>query len=118
MAETKKVCLIGPDGNTLAELSIADEEEGWFTGRVVRQSFPPELERALAWYDEVVQDQMLSYLDEAIAAVQEFELQAKFPDGSAHKTYSLHVSPSNDVSFRIGPVLPPPGWLEAVTRAM
>src|SRR5438105_3611417 len=108
MAESKKVFLIGPDGNTLAELLIADEEEGWFTGRVVWQSFPFEVNKALAWYDEVVQDQMLSYLDEAVAAVQRFELQAKFQDGSAHKTYSLHVSSSNEVSFRISPVAPPP----------
>lgn len=114
MAESKKVLLIGPDGNTLAELLIAGEEEGWFTGKVVWQSFPLEVKKALAWYDEVMQDQMLSYLDEAVAAVQRFELQAKFPDGSAHKTYSLHVSPSNEASFRISPVLPPPELKEAI----
>ena len=108
MAESRKMLLISPDGNTLAELLIDDEEEGWFTGRVVWQSFPFEVNKALAWYDEVVQDQMLSYLDEAVAAVQKFELRARFPDGSMHKTYALHVSPSNEVSFRIGPVLPPP----------
>jgi hypothetical protein len=108
MAESKKVSLIDLDGNTLAELVIADEEEGWFTGKVVSQNFPLEIKNALAWYDEVVQDQMLSYLDEAITAVQRFALQAKFPDGSTHKAYVLHVSPSNEVSFRISPVLPPP----------
>ena len=112
MAESKKVFLIGPDGNALAELLIADEEEGWFTGKVVWQNFPFEVKKALAWYDEVVQDQMLSYLDEAAGAVQRFELQAQFPDGSTHKTYSLHVSPSNEVSFRISPVLPPPEALK------
>jgi hypothetical protein len=117
MAESRKVYLIGPDDNTLAELLIADEEEGWFTGRVVRQNFPPELQRALAWYDEVVQDQMLSYLDDAVAAVQTFALQARFPDGSTHPTYSLHISPSNEVSFRISPVLPPPELPEAAGRA-
>ncbi len=108
MAESKKVFLIGPDGNTLAELLIVDEEEGWITGRVISQSFPFEVKKALAWYDEVVRDQMLSYLDEATAAVQRSELQANFPDGSTHKTYSLHVSPSKAVSFRISPVPPPP----------
>ncbi len=108
MAESKKVLLVAPDGNTLAELLIAGEEEGWFTGTAVWHGFPADVQKALAWYDEVVRDQMLSYLDEAVAAVQSLELQAKFPDGSAHKTYSLHVSPSNEVSFRISPVLPPP----------
>jgi hypothetical protein len=56
---------------------------------------------------------MLSYLDQATAAVESFELHARFPDGSTHKTYSLHVSPSNEVSFRISPVPPPPGRAEA-----
>jgi hypothetical protein len=105
---TAKVFLLGSEGNTLAELLISDEEEGWFTGRVVWQSFPCEVEKALTWYDEVLQDQLLSYLDGATAAVQNFDLRARFPDGSTHKTYSLHVSPSNEVSFRISPVLPPP----------
>ena len=108
MAESKKVSLIDPSGNTLAELLIADEVDGWLSGTVICQSFPREVKKALAWYDEVVQDQMLSYLDEASAAVQSFELQAKFSDGSAHKVYSLHISQNNEVSFRLSPVLPPP----------
>jgi hypothetical protein len=117
MTESRKVYLIGPDGNTLAELSIADEEEGWFTGKVVRENFPSEVEKALAWYDEVVQDQMLSYLDDAVAAVQRFELQVKFPDGWTHRTYSLHVGRSNEVSFRITPVLQPPELATVAGRA-
>jgi len=106
MPDSKKVLLIGPGGKTIAEVVIADEEEGWFTGSVISQSFPFEVKEALAWYDEVLRDQMLSYLDEATAAVQEFGVRANFPDGSTHKTYSLHVSSSNEVSFRISPVLP------------
>jgi hypothetical protein len=113
MAESKKAFLIGLDGNTLAELLIADEEEGWFTGRVVSQIFAFVVKNALARYDEVVRDQMLSYLDEAAAAVQRLDLQASFPDSSTHKTYSLHASPSNEVSFRVSPVPPPP---EMATR--
>lgn len=108
VVESQKVLLISPNENTVAEFLIADEEEGWFTGRILRRSFPLEINKALVWYDEVVQNQMLSYLDEATAAIQKFELQARFPDGSTHKTYSLHVSPSEEVSFRISPVRPPP----------
>ena len=108
MFESKKVSLIDTNGNKLAELLIACEEDGWFNGTVICQNLPIDVKKALAWYDEVVQDQILSYLDEATAAVQRFELQAKFSDGSTHKVYSLHVSPVNEVSFRITPVLPPP----------
>jgi hypothetical protein len=107
MTESRKVLLIDPDGNTLAELLIADEEKGWFTGKLLSQSFSSEVKNALAWYDEVVRDQMLSYLDEATAAVERFGLEANFPDGSTHKIYSLDVSPSYEVSFRISPVPPP-----------
>jgi hypothetical protein len=48
MAESQKVFLIGPDGSTLAELLIADEQEGWFTGRVISQIFPVVVKNALA----------------------------------------------------------------------
>jgi hypothetical protein len=108
MSLTKKAFLAASDGTTLAELLIEDEEQGWFTGRVVSQNFPSEVRKALAWYDEVLQDQMLSYLDEATAAVERLELRAELPDGSTHKVYSLHVSPLNEVSFRTSPVGPPP----------
>jgi hypothetical protein len=108
MAESRKAFLIGSNGTALAELRITSEDEGWFSGKLVWQNFPFEVKKALAWYDEVVQGQMLSYLDEATAAVQRFELQAQLPDGSTHQTYSLHVNPSDEVSFRITPVLPPP----------
>lgn len=108
MDMSKKTFLIGPNEDTLAELLIADEDEGWFTGKVVCQRFPSEVKKALDWYDEVVRDQLLSHLDEATDAVQRFELRVKNPDGSIHKIYSLHVGLNNELSFRIDPVLPPP----------
>jgi hypothetical protein len=108
MTDTRTVLLLGPDARPLAELAITDEEEGWLSGRVLWQRFPPEVARALAWYDEVVQDQMLSYLDEAAEAVERLGLQARLADGSTHPTFRLHVSRSQEVSFRISPVLPPP----------
>jgi hypothetical protein len=150
MAESRTVFLTNRDGDRLAELLIVDEDEDWFTGRVVWRKLPFEIQNALNWYNEVVENQMLrrrptiivalrsakdrtlaergptfrevivgpflSYLDEATAAVQKFELHAKFPDGSTQKPYALHVSPSNSVSFRTSPVLPPPGFANAEMR--
>jgi hypothetical protein len=107
MTESKKVLVIDPSGSPRAELLVENEEEGWFTGTVVSQDFSREVRAALAWYDEVIRDQMLSYLDDATAGVESFKLRAKFPDGSTHRIYSLHVGSSNEVSFRISPVLPP-----------
>ncbi len=113
MAESQKVSLVAPEGVTLAEFLITDAEEGWFTGTVVRQSSAPGVEKALAWYDEVLRDQMLSDLDDAVAAVQRFELQAQFPDGSTHTQTttctSAHRTKSRSGSLRFSrhPSCPP-----------
>ena len=89
MNETQ-AALVVSRGNTLAEILVSDEE-GWFSGRVLSQSFPSEVAKDLAWYDEVVQHQMLSYLDEAMAAVARWGLRVQFRDGSTYPTYSLHI---------------------------
>src|SRR5437764_13230898 len=107
MNETQ-VILADSAGNTLAELLVSDEE-GWFSGRVLSQSFPSEIAKDLAWYDEVVQHQMLSHLDEAIARVEHWAFKVRFRDGSTHPVYSLHISRPNDVSFRVTPVPSPSG---------
>src|SRR5437870_2939578 len=106
MGDTQ-VLLVDCIGDILAELLVSDEE-GWFSGRVLSQNFPSEVARDLAWYDEVVQHQMLSYLDKATAAVEHWGLQVKLRDGSTHPVYSLHISRFKEVSFRVTPVPPPP----------
>jgi hypothetical protein len=95
--------LVDSQGHTLANLLVSDEG-GWFSGRVLSQSFPSEVAKDLAWYDEVVQHQMLSYLDEAMAAVARWGLRVQFRDGSTYPTYALHVGLPDEVSFRVTPV--------------
>src|SRR5690349_20510509 len=107
MNETQ-VELVDSQGDALAQLLVWDEEEGWFSGRILAQRFPSEIAKDLAWYDEVVQDQMLSYLDQALAAVERWSLGVRFRDGSAHPVYSLQISPSSEVSFRLTPIPPAP----------
>ena len=117
MSDTN-VLLLDSRGNILAELLVSDEE-GWFSGRVLSQRFPSELASDLARYDEVVEHQMLSYLDEALAAVEHWGLEVRFRDGSTHPVYSLHISQPNEVSFRVTPVPPPPdrgAWTSHTVR--
>ena len=104
MAGISTVFLIDENASKVAEFQITDEEDGWFLGKVIWQTMPSDMRRALDWYDEIVRDQMLSYLDDALARIQTFELKAVFPDGSAHKTYSLHITTNDEVSFRTSPV--------------
>ena len=98
-----QIQLVDPTGNTLAEL-LASDEAGWFSGRVLSRDLPIGMAKDLAWYDEVVQYQMLSYLDEAMAAVERWCLKVRFRDGSTPPVYSLHISPLDEVSFRVSPV--------------
>jgi hypothetical protein len=106
----ERVVLEDSNGNIVAQFVLTCEEDGWFTGTVISQQLPPQLKKALDWYDEVVQNQMLSYLDEATATVEQFKLNVRYPGGSSRKVYSLHIDPKDQVTFRTTPV-PPPAWL-------
>jgi hypothetical protein len=107
MAISSRCFLLDAQEQTLAEL-LVEEEEGWFTGKVVAQDWPDAVGRALAWYDEVVSHQMLSYLDQATSAVEKLGLRVRAEDGSLHRVYALHVSRDDIVSFRTSPVPPSP----------
>jgi hypothetical protein len=51
---------------------------------------------------------MLSYLDQAMAAVARWRLRVRFRDGSTCPTYGLHIGQTDEVSFRVTPIPPPP----------
>lgn len=94
-------------GNVLAELDVTAQPDDWFAGRVLSQQFPPQLRDALAWYDEVLEGQMLSYLDQATDAVDQFGVRVGPPGGPSRSVYSLHVTSQGEVSFRTTPIPPP-----------
>lgn len=100
--------IIDAEGQEVAEIAISEIEDGWYCGTVVRDEFSEKLKQALEWYDEVVSDQMLSFVDEALAAVDRFQLRVCLSDESCEDVYSLQLSKNGEVTFRITPV-PPPG---------
>jgi hypothetical protein len=100
--------IIDNQGRRVAEVDIHAVEDGWYYGRLVKDAIPDELRRDLEWYDQVVSNQMLSYLDDVRAAVERHELSVCFADETCHKAYALHIDRSGDTTFRIAPV-PPPG---------
>jgi hypothetical protein len=106
----EKLTLVDAEGNPVADMQLTADRDGWYAGKLLSQQLPRKLQEALDWYDEVVEHQMLSYLDQATAAVEHFGLSVRGPNGLARKVYSLHINKQNDVSFRTSPV-PPPAWL-------
>jgi hypothetical protein len=102
------VCsIIDNKGHRVAVVDVQSVEDEWFYGRLVSTVEPDGLRRDLEWYDEVVSNQMLSYLDDALRAVERHGLSVRLPDETCHKVYSLHVERSGETSFRITPVPPP-----------
>ena len=95
-------------GQQIAKVLVREIEDGWYYGTLTDENFPPDLKEALAWYDEVVSDQLLSFADEAIAAVDKFQLQVCLDGEAGEQIYSLHVSNNRDVEFRVTPVPSPP----------
>jgi len=99
--------VVDNQGRRVAEVEIQSVEDGWYYGRLVSDALPDGLRRDLKWYDEVVSGQMLSYLDEALAAVERHQLSMCVPDETCHRVYSLHIGRSGETVFRTTPVPPP-----------
>ena len=99
--------MIDGDGREIAQIAVTSCEEGWYYGAVVSQGFPKDLQQALQWYDEVVSKQMLSYLDEALDAVERFQLRVRLPDARCENLYSVQLSINGEITFRTSPLSPP-----------
>jgi hypothetical protein len=102
------VTLIDRHASQLASFWIDAIQEGWYSGHVNSSSFPPDLQQRLEWYNEVVSNQMLSFVDDARSAIDQHHLLVRLPSGDVHPVVALHVMRSGDVSFRISPIAPPP----------
>jgi len=99
--------VVDNQGRRVAEIDIQGVEDEWYYGRLVSDAMPEGLRRDLDWYDEVVSGQMLSYLDDALAAVERHQLSVCLPDETCQRAYSLHIDKSGETTFRVTPVPPP-----------
>lgn len=104
---TSICAVVDKQGRRVAEVEIQSVEGEWYYGRLVSDELPEGLRRDLDWYDEVVSGQMLSYLDEALAAVERHQLSVCLPGETYRPVYSLHIGRSGETAFRTTPVPPP-----------
>lgn len=103
----EKLTMFDSTGDAVAVLEINGQSEGWYTGRLLKRDFAPALQSALDRYDEVVENQILSLLDDALADVAAFDLKIQFSNGAPKQIFSLHVSPDDSIAFRTTPVPSP-----------
>ena len=73
-------------GCRVAQIDLESVENEWYYGRLLSDAFSDELRHDLGWYDEVVSDQMLSYVDDALRAVERHELSVCLPDETRTKS--------------------------------
>lgn len=98
---TQPVKLIDPAGNVLAVADVLDEG-AHYGGTIDLQRTPPEIEALFREFDEIVNDQMFSFLDEIEDKIAALGSRAVFPDGRECSLRDLQVYPSTGgVSFKI-----------------
>lgn len=96
----------------IAEIEINDIENDWYYGTIITNRFDEAEKKALAWYDEVVTGQMLSYVDEALLAVEKLGFNVRFSNDKCARIHSVHLSGERTIVFRIKPVNQNPDGLK------
>jgi hypothetical protein len=78
-----------------------------FKGTISLKSTPPQLKRLFDEYEEIVEGQILSLLDEIEQKICKIHFRAIFENGSVASVCDLQVFPStNSVSFKTRQPLP------------
>jgi hypothetical protein len=94
--------------NVLATARVADEGDH-FGGTIELERMPVELRRLFDEFEEVVNGQMFSFLDEVQEKISSFPLKVVFEDGEEVSVKDLQIYPSTgNVSFKLSEV-PTPG---------
>lgn len=92
--------LIDPSAARVAALDVAPAGDH-FEGSVALDATPAELRRLFEEYEEVVEGQVLSLVDDIEERVGALLLRAVFDNGSVAPVCDLQVFPStNSVSFK------------------
>jgi|ERR1043166_914505 hypothetical protein len=96
------VQLIDPTGQVVATAQVADEG-GRFGGSIDLEATPPEMRALFVRFDELVNGQVFSLLDEIEDRIAGLGLRARLEGGIESSVEQLQIHPSTgDVSFRLG----------------
>lgn len=112
MAE-QTIKLLGQSGMVLATARVVDEGTH-FGGAIDLSSTPAEVLALFENFEEIVNQQMLSFLDEIEDKIDALRVQAVFADGSKVPVSSLQVYPAaSEVSFKVSASVTPQTFPQA-----
>jgi hypothetical protein len=95
------VTLIDQGRQVVAMAQVA-EQDGSFVGRINLSPMPVQLRRLFEEYEEIVNTQMFSLLDEIEEQIETLHLKVVFEDGHEAALADVQIYPStNKVSFQV-----------------
>jgi hypothetical protein len=95
------VKLIDQGGNVVASARVADEG-GYYGGTIDLGGMPDVMRRVFDEFEEIVNGQMLSFLDEIEGKIAALSLRVLLQDGSSARVRDLQIYPATgDVSFKL-----------------
>lgn len=97
----QRVTLIDQGRNVVATAQVT-EEEGYFVGRIDLSSMSATLRQQFEEYEEIVNNQLFSLLDEMEEKIGTFLLKVVFEDGYEADLADVQIYPSaKKVSFKV-----------------
>lgn len=98
---TQIVQLINPNTIVLAVAQVAKREQGFY-GTVKLSLMPITLQQIFAEYEDIVNGQMFSLLDEIEDQIEALGLKVRFDTGYEANLEDLQIYPStNRISFKV-----------------
>ncbi len=95
------VKLLDARRNVVAVAAVADEGK-YYGGTIDLDETPPEMRALFDEFDEIVNGQMFSFVDEIQDKIAALDIKASFECGSEVRVADLQVYPSTgDVSFKL-----------------
>jgi hypothetical protein len=101
MMISHRVTLIDQRRRVIATVQVA-ERDGAFVGRIDLSLMPVPLRRLFEEYEEIVNTQAFSLLDEIEEKIENLHLKVVFEDGSEAALVDVQIYPStNKASFKV-----------------
>jgi hypothetical protein len=101
MMDTQSVRFVDASGNFMATGHVNDEG-GHYGGTIQVRELPSSTRELFEEFEETVNDQMLSLIDEIQARIGALRVKVVFSDGHESALHDLQIYPSTgDVSFKL-----------------
>ncbi len=94
--------LVDARGTALARVKVVPDGDDWLLGKIITDHIPEEVRQVFRWHEEVANENMLSFLDEAEQAISLLGLGVLAEDDPTFRpVFDLQIMNGDDVAFRL-----------------